>query len=237
MILRYSDFLSLLSFLSSQIPIGFCFCVFVEALLNSVNFDISLSESNRQKLRFISEQLSFIDNPPGVHHPYSPSLLTTAILWKAQSTAFCKAILKDSVLTLPSIRTISRVTAKFSSIQSDAEKYLKQRIMKLSSTEKACMLIFDEVYVYQTLDYDNGKFVGLSANDNSPASSVLCFIVKSFSSSYSDIVKMVPLNANTLHEKYQSGSCKHDHSLVWRRILVRFLGSVSAPFSSQKVLM
>ena len=100
----------------------------------------------------------------------------------------------DNVLTLPSLRTLRRVAQTFSHVESDTAKYLRLRVEKLNEFERTVVLIFDEVYVYQNLEYENGKFIGLSVNDQVPATSVLCFMVKSLASKYSDVVAMIPVH-------------------------------------------
>ena len=55
-------------------------------------------------------------------------------------------------------------------------------------------MVFDEIYIYQTVEYCSAKFVGLSEDGISPATSVLCFMINSLVSKYCNVVLMVPLN-------------------------------------------
>ena len=71
--------------------------------------------------------------------------------------------------------------------------YLRLRISKLNKFEKVVALTFDEIYVYQTVEYDNGKFVGLTASDGQAVKTVLCFMIHSLSGKFSDVVAMIPL--------------------------------------------
>jgi len=85
------------------------------------------------------------------------------------------------------------------------ENYLIMRQKKLNNFEKHVILIFDEIYVYQSVDYCNGSFVGLTTSSHELATSVLTLMIKSVSSKYSDVIAIVPLcgiNVNVLSEKF-----------------------------------
>jgi hypothetical protein len=166
----------------------------VKTIQNFIDRDCSLSAVSRRKLDFLCEKLTLIDNPPGPQSPYSTTLLTTPLLWKAHSTACYKVILNDDLLTLTSLRTLRRIAAQFSTVEQETGKYLSLRISKLSEMERVCILIFDEIYVYQNIQYDNGKFVCLSTDSNTPATSVLCFMVSSLRCKYADVVSMIPIS-------------------------------------------
>ena len=188
----FSDFLNLLKlirlFTGELSPVSHVIKILSSYLDTNV-----LNKENAQKLSFVIEQLHLLNHPPGPHSRYSSSLLTTALLWKAHSTACYKAILRDNLLTLPSLRTLRRITAKFSSPTSDMENYLIMRQKKLNNFEKHVILIFDEIYVYQSVDYCNGSFVGLTTSSHELATKILTFMIKSVSSKYSDVVAIVPL--------------------------------------------
>ena len=60
------------------------------------------------------------------------------------------------------------------------------------------MLLFDEIYVHQHIDYANGKFQGLTFDGQKPCKSVLSFMIKSLSSIYSDVIALVPIASLTI---------------------------------------
>ena len=203
-ILRYTDFLNLLSSLvNSERHRKNTVEVVIDLLIDFVENDVDLPPADAKKIYFLCEQLMYVIRRPGPHNPYSSSLLTTAILWQGHSTACYKAILNDGVLTLPSIRTLRRIAKSVDVLRSDTAMYLRERASVLNEYEKTVSLMFDEVYVYQNIDYDNGKFVGLATNDNMPATTVLCFLIKSLCSKFCDIVSAIPIrgiNVNILQQ-------------------------------------
>ena len=193
-VIRYNDFVNLLTYVNnynSKISALEKASDILKAYAEDIEVD--LSHAMKQKVLFLSEQLKLLCHPPGAHQRYSPGLVTLAVLWKAHSTSCYKAILAENVLTLPSLRTLRRVSQNFSHVESDTLKYLKIRVEKLNFYERTVILLFDEIYVYQNIEYDNGKFVGLSTYDGLPATTILCFMVKSLSSKYSDVIATVPL--------------------------------------------
>ena len=190
---RFSDFQNLLAFVNNYSSQHTPLLEAIEILSSYVE-NCEFSEDHVKKVMFLCEQLHLLCYPPGPHHKFSTSLLTTAILWKAHSSSCYKAILSENVLTLPSLRTLRRIAHNFSHVESDTTRYLRLRAEKLNMYERTVILLFDEVYVYQNIEYDNGKFVGLSANDRLPATSLLCFMIKSLASKYSDIVGMIPVH-------------------------------------------
>lgn len=188
---RFSDFLNLLAAVS-RVTTNATIENAVDIL--STVCDSETSSEKVRKLGFLIEQLQLLCRSPGPLNRYSGNLLTMAILWKAHSTACYKSILHENVLTMPSLRTLRRIGQKFTNLNKDTLEYLKLRSSKLNSHEKSVILLFDEMYVFQSVEYQNGAFVGLSTESGEPAKTLLCFMIKSFSSSFADIVAAIPTN-------------------------------------------
>ena len=193
-IVRFSDFLNLLVYVDNYVSEDTPLFEALEILHSHIE-SANISSVKAQKLMFLCEQLEFLCNP---NKSFSTNLLTLGILWKAHSTSCYKTILSDNVLTLPSLRTLRRISQNFSHLESDTLRYLSLRVESLNSYERSVILMFDEIYVYQSLEYDSGRFVGLSTNDRLPATTILCFMIKSLCAKYSDIVACIPIHHLTV---------------------------------------
>ena len=193
-IVRFSDFLNLLVYVGNHVSEDTPLFEALEILHSHIE-SANISSVKAQKLMFLCEQLEFLCNP---NKSFSTNLLTLGILWKAHSTSCYKTILSDNVLTLPSLRTLRRISQNFSHLESDTLRYLSLRVESLNSYERSVILMFDEIYVYQSLEYDSGRFVGLSTNDRLPATTILCFMIKSLCAKYSDIVACIPIHHLTV---------------------------------------
>lgn len=191
-LLFFSDFLKLMSFLQQNLPFSSPIAEAVKILRRFADSG-HLNDSSTHKLNFLIEQLLFVENRPGRYHRFSTALMTTALVWKSHSTSCYKAMLRDNQLTLPSISTLQRVSSKLSSVTADVKSYLETRMKKLNLSDRTVVLIFDEIYVFQTMDYSNGSFSGLVTSSDQLATSVLCFMMKSVNSPYSDVISLIPV--------------------------------------------
>ena len=84
----------------------------------------------------------------------------------------------------------------------DNSAYLRMRVCKLNQYQRTVLLIVDEIYVAKRTEYTSGAIQGLRA-DGSVASTLLCFMVKSLTGKYKDIVAIFPtskLTATKLHD-------------------------------------
>ena len=84
----------------------------------------------------------------------------------------------------------------------DNSAYLRMRVCKLNQYQRIVLLIVDEIYVAKRTEYTSGAIQGLRA-DGSVASTLLCFMVKSLTGKYKDIVAIFPtskLTATKLHD-------------------------------------
>lgn len=190
-----SQVLNLLSFLKvyteSKLPendaIQYCI-----ALLDLIIEDSSAAEDCQQKLVFIREQLDLATHTPR-RRRYSSLLLATAVMWDNVSPSLYRQMVAEDLLTLPSekyVRRLGGITLETGLPQATTE-YLKTRISSLSEMERICSIIIDEVYSAKRIEYMNGQFYGLE--NSQVTKTLLCFMVKSLSGKYEDVVAMVPL--------------------------------------------
>ena len=76
--------------------------------------------------------------------------------------------------------------------------YLRKRRSCFNQFQSTVSLIFDEIYVYQTIEYSQGRFTGLCDSNGAIATTVLCFVIKSLSGKYSDVIALNALNRLTV---------------------------------------
>ena len=125
-------------------------------------------------IRFVIEQLQLLQVQKHECR-YAVELITTAFLWQLTSTACYKKI--RQVLILPSSSRLRQLSAGSDVSTSIVDlKYLKLQSEGLSAQEKIVVLLLDEVYTAQRVEYNNGSFVGLT-EDGVPAKTVLAFMV------------------------------------------------------------
>ena len=152
---------------------------FVEFLENLSDFDIikycvsllnekipELDEEIAPKVNFAAEQLKLAITPLRARR-YSPTILTTTVLWKMTSSALYKQVHKEGILTIPAPNYLDRLTKPFTAetgFPESTKKYLRARFSRLSDREKIVNLILDEVYSSQRVEYSGGTFYGFENN-------------------------------------------------------------------------
>ena len=72
-------------------------------------------------------------------------------------------------------------------------EYMQQHTKGLSKKEQVVVLLLDEVYTAQRVEYTNGSFVGLTENSFS-VKTVLTFMVQSIAGKYKDVICCIPVN-------------------------------------------
>ena len=194
-ILRFSDLLNLMAYLNSQ-PEGDRVSAVIQILQKCIASE-SLNESRRKKLSFICEQLSHLSSSSN-RTLYSSSALVSALIWHSHSPSCYRAILNENVLTLPSERTLRRLSNRFNIGSDTIISYLQKRRSCLNQFQATVSLIFDEVYVHQTIDYSQGQFSGLCDSNGAMATTVLCFMINSLSGKFCDVIALYALNRLTV---------------------------------------
>lgn len=171
---------------------------FEEALENIEDSD----EDDYRKISFLVEQTKLISKPKFSRH-YSPQLTVMAYLIHASSRAAYNILLEENILCLPSVSTLNKVTKRLKGTSGlDNSTYLKMRVKKLNELERSVILMIDEIYIAKRVEYTAGEIQGLTA-DGTVASTLLCFMVKSLTSKYKDLVAIYPVNKLTASKQYE----------------------------------
>ena len=74
----------------------------------------------------------------------------------------------------------------------DDAGYLKMRFLKLNAFDRNVLLMIDKIYLSKRVEASGGQVFGLTADCN-VAATASCFMIKSLSSGYKDMVAMYPI--------------------------------------------
>jgi hypothetical protein len=192
---HFSDLLNLLSFLSNPTNTSVKDCLrFYLSKIEELLLRNDMIPSLIQSLSFLCQQilLSLTDKKL---RRYSPEFLSRALLWYSKSSSCYSQIRQDGLLVLPSERRLRSLQSKIKLVDKNPSAYLLVRIGGLNDYERNVCLIFDEVYIYQRVDFCGEQFLGLSDDGKTPATTVLVFMIKSLASSYRDVITMYPISS------------------------------------------
>jgi hypothetical protein len=177
----------------------------VDSLTAAIEEDSTLDERTTGKLLFLIEQLRLATISPYTRR-YSPSLLAFALMWENSSPSLYKQMLKENVLSLPSIRHLHNLSTTFSmdTGQTDStHSYMAARVNLLPERERHVVLLIDEIYTAQRVEYQSGKLYGYESQQTTKT--LLCFMVSSVAGHYRDVVCLTPvvnLNSGVLHKMF-----------------------------------
>ena len=137
------------------------------------------SDSNVDtKISFIIEQLSLVSCKPTAL--YSSSYLVFATMFHKISPAAYNHLLRENILTLPSIRRLKQLTMAVDNemkLGETAKNYLKARISKLNPRDLVVTLNIDEVHTKKQAEHVGGKFYGMENGEIT--TSLLCLMIRS----------------------------------------------------------
>ena len=162
------------------------------------------SENDREIrfLKFLSEQLELILQSKHCRR-YSTDLLMLSYIIYSSSSRSYERLLDEKVLVLPSIKTMKKITMNLNQRTDINEfKYLSLRYSQLNSFDRNVILMIDEIYLSKRVETSGGQIFGLTENCE-VAATALCFMIKSLSSGYNDVMGIDPVkNLKAETKKY-----------------------------------
>ena len=170
-----------------------CIDLAISALKQYKNDDETDDDSSGSCMHFVQfviEQLNLMQLSKSGRR-YSCKLLAMAFLWKLTSSSLYKRL--SEFFFLPSTRRLQQLSVDLNVETKKVDTtFLKQRVSNFTEGERAVVLLIDEVYTAQRVEYSNGSYVGLT-EEGRPAKTVLAFMVQSVCKKYSDVVCLVPI--------------------------------------------
>lgn len=161
-----------------------------------------LDQHEERKMAFAIEQIDLAVTSPK-RRRYSPTTLAMTALWLNVSTAGYKYLLRDDVLTLPSISHLKSLCSSLSTSSGFSQQtrdYLRARASSLNDRERIVSLIIDEVYNAKRVEFSSGKFFGFE--DGHLTKTLLGVMISSVAGSFKDMVALVPvtkMDSNFIH--------------------------------------
>ncbi len=211
-----------------------------ERMINLAENDSELSK----KIGFLSEQLQLAMRSK-VHRRYSKDLLACSVMWENTSPSLYKQMVSEGFLTLPSVRRMHQLSNALiteTGLQPSSIAYLQARFQKLTDWERLIVLMVDEIYAAQRMEYASGRLTGM--DKGALSKTLLSFMIKSVAGQYSDMVAMCPtknLEADKLAKETMKvlGSLRDlgfkvlvlslDNATPYRKFLLQLCGGTLKP--------
>jgi len=176
-------------------------------LVHSLETVVAKEENDiiKRKLSFLLEQVALTTSKK---KNYSADLLSLSVLWEKTSPALYKSMLKENLITLPSVRHLQRLSSAISVETGFDEKsiaYIKTRTKSLTDKEKNIILIGDEIHTAKRAEYFQGKLYG--QEDGKTTKSMMCWMVKSICSPFCDVICLTPtvnITAKQIKDQHDS---------------------------------
>ena len=163
-------------------------------LLNLIEKYIDLCQDDYKKkpLNFILEQLKllFITKK---QRRYSVEMLVMSYIMHATSSKAYERLCQEQIIILPSVKTLRKITMNLDQRTGlDDSDYLNIRFSKLNFFDRNVLLMIDEIYLSKRVESSGGQVFGLTES-YAVAATALCFMIKSLSSGYQDMVGIYPI--------------------------------------------
>ena len=146
----------------------------------------------KKTLNFILEQLKllFITKK---QRRYSVEMLVMSYIMHATSSKAYERLCQEQIIILPSVKTLRKITMNLDQRTGlDDSDYLNIRFSKLNFFDRNVLLMIDEIYLSKRVESSGGQVFGLTESC-AVAATALCFMIKSLSSGYQDMVGIYPI--------------------------------------------
>ena len=128
---------------------------------------------------------------------YSPELVVRAFILYSSSRACYERLLEQGLFYMPSVKTLRRIMSKLDgSTSQETKEYIKMRTKSMNEYDINVILMIDEIYIASRPESTGGRVSGLT-EDGETANTALCFMVRSLTSKYRDIIGIYPIKTLT----------------------------------------
>ena len=163
--------------------------------INDLMLDFLLNTKHQQRssfLKFIAKQISLVFISKH-RRRYSAELLMMAYIVHATSPRAYERLIEDQVIILPSTKTLINITLNLNSKTGlDDEHHLRLQFSQLNAFNQNVIIMIDEIYLSKRTEASGGQLFGLTENCQI-VTTALCFMMKSLSSGYQDMVGIMPI--------------------------------------------
>ena len=166
-----------------------------QSKITDLMLDFLVITENQQQisyLKFFVEQIDLIFTSKH-RRRYSAELIMMAYIVFATSPRAYERLLEEDIVILPSTKTLKKLTMNLNSKTGlDDAQYLQLRFSQLNAFDRNILLMIDEIYLSRRVEASAGQILGLT-DISQVATTALCFMIKSLSSGYQDMVGIYPV--------------------------------------------
>ena len=174
--------------------------------------DFILTTENEQQilfLKFFAEQIDLVFTSKHQRRYSAELLMMTYIIFATSPRAY-ERLMEEQLLMLPSSKTLKKITMNLDSKTGlDDVQYLRFWYSQLNAFDRNVIIMIDEIYLSKRIEASAGQVLGLTDNCQI-ASTALCFMIKSLSSSYQDMVGIYPVLSNIEQAVQARNSVDHE---------------------------